>query len=374
MLLKTQDIQEVCQKILTAVDTTENTEITESLQIHVSDGVLKLDVTNREYFASVTLPVETEEVFNATVNASLFLKLMSQITTTSVNFSIADTSLVIVANGTYKIPLIYDGEELLKLPEIVINNVTNEMDVDSNILLSILQYNSKELTKGIITRAVQKLFYVDEQGAITFTNGACVNTFALEKPIRVLLNNKLVKLFKLFKGDKVHLKLGYDPVGTSEEIIQTKLSLTAPDVEITAILPCDDTLLDSYPVSAIRGRALGEYNYSVVVDKDALISTINRLMVFNFGKSMFKPYGKFDFTEDSVEVSDVRTKNAEVVNYLNSASNLSEGYEAIFDFNDIKSTLEVCTDKYVTINFGDHKALIIARGSVYNVIPEVKLS
>lgn len=374
MLLKTKDIQEVCQKILTAVDTTEFTEITESLQIHADGGVLKLDVTNREYFATVFLSIDSQDTFDATVNASLFLKLVSQITTTSVDLSIADNSLVVVANGTYKIPLIYDGDCLLKLPEITINNVTNEMDVNSDILMSILQYNSKELSKGIVTRAVQKLFYVDETGAITFTTGACINNFTLEKPIKILLNQKLVKLFKLFTEEKVHLSLGYDAVGSSEEIIQTKLSLKTPTVQITSILTCDDTLLGSYPVEAIRGYAFGDYNHSVVIDKDALISTINRLMVFNTGKTMFKPYGRFVFSTDSVNVSDVKTKNEETVNYLNSESNLAESYEAVFDFNDVKSTLEICKDKYVTINFGNHKAIVIARGNVYNVIPEVRLS
>ena len=52
------------------------------------------------------------------------------------------------------------------------------MVVDSEVLKSISHYNVKELAKGIIINPdIQKLHYVDEKGALTFTTGACVNNF-----------------------------------------------------------------------------------------------------------------------------------------------------------------------------------------------------
>ena len=55
----------------------------------------------------------------------LFLKLISQITTETIDLNIVDNHVVVKGNGIYKLPLIFDGEKLLKLPEIRINNVTN---------------------------------------------------------------------------------------------------------------------------------------------------------------------------------------------------------------------------------------------------------
>ena len=75
---------------------------------------------------------------------------------------------------------------------------------------------------------------MDEKGAITFTNGACVNSFTLEQPVKLLFNNRLVKLFKLFKDESVKFTIGYDPI--SDDIIQTKVRFATSDIIITAIL------------------------------------------------------------------------------------------------------------------------------------------
>lgn len=371
-IIRSEDLKDVCSKILTAVDSTELSLVTETLELVASGDVLTVSVTNREYFAEVKLKLDDVNDFRATVNATLFLKLVSQITTDTIELSVVENTLVVKGNGTYKLPLIFDGEDLLKLPKIQIDNVTAEFPISADTLNSILQYNSKELTKGTISRPVQKLYYVDELGAITFTNGACVNSFSLAKPIKVLFNNRLVKLFKLFKEGEVKFTLGYDAL--SDEIIQTKVRFENASVAITAILSCDDTLLGSVPVTAIRGRANAEYPHSVNLNKSALIQTINRLTLFNTSDTFTKPYGTFEFKKDEVVVYDSNKENCETIYYDNEVTSLDEPYVAIFNLNDMKTTLETCTEPYLCMSFGDSSAMVISRGTVKNVIPEVRLS
>lgn len=370
-IIRSEDLKDVCGKILTAVDSTELSLVTETLELVASGDVLTVGVTNREYFAEVKLKLEDVNDFRATVNATLFLKLISQITTDTIELSVVENTLVVKGNGTYKLPLIFDGEELLKLPKIAIDNVTTEFPISSDILNSILQYNSKELTKGTISKPVQKLYYVDELGAITFTNGACVNSFSLSQPVKILFNNRLVKLFKLFKDGDVKFTLGYDPI--SEEIVQTKVRFENASVSITAILSCDDTLLGSVPVKAIRGRATAEYPHSVNINKDALIQTISRLTLFNTTDTFTKPYGTFEFGNDSVVVYDSNKENCETIYYDNDVTSLNESYVGIFNLSDLKTTLETCNEPYLCMSFGDGAAMVISRGTVKNVIPEVKL-
>ena len=38
---------------------------------------------------------------------------------------------------------------------------------------------------------------------------------------------------------------------------------------------------------------------------------------------------------------------------------------------DFKTTLDNCTEDYVTLCFGDNKAVVIKRANIINVIPEV---
>ena len=376
MILRIESLQEACKNILAAVDNNELSAITETLELVTKGNFLYINVTNREYFAQVKIDINEEIDFHATVNATLFLKLISQVTTDTVEIDIKDTYITVKANGTYKIPLIFDGEKLLELPEIKIENPTNQFNIPSSILKSILNYNSKELLKGTISKPVQKLYYVDDQGAITFTNGACVNSFTLEQPIKLLFNNRLVKLFKLFNDENVKFTLGFDSI--SEDIIQTKVRFESSSIVLTAILSCDDSLLMSVPVAAIRGRAHGEYPYSVNVNKYDMLQTINRLLLFNSvggsNKEVIKPYSTFEFGKDSVTIYDINKENKEIVNYNNSVIECEEGYTAILDLIELKMTLENCAEQYLNIHFGDHTAMVITRGQIANVVPECRLS
>ena len=373
MILKTKKLQEVCSKILPAVESSELSSILDTLQLKTVDKVLCLSVTNKEYYVEVKLDITDEVDFHATVSANLFLKLVSQLTAEDIELTVSDNVLNVKANGSYKIPLIFEGEQLMELPVINIDNVVKEFDIPSGILNSILNYNTKELDKGTISRPIQKFFYVDEKGAITFTTGACVNSFELAEPVKILLNKRLVKLFKLFQDCSVHFKLAYDAVEGSNDIVQTKVQFAASDIVITSILSCDDSMLSQIPVNAIRGRADNIYPYSVVLSKNDLMATLGRLMLFTSSSSEIdlKQNIMFVFGSDSVTVSDIKGENKEVLKYLNKESGIVDEYRANLDIMDLKLTLDTCVEPSITLSFGDGNAFILSRGSIKNVIPEV---
>ena len=77
MILKVKEFQTACKTILDAVDTTTNSIVNETLELKVVDSVLSLNVTNKEYFTSVKMPVSSEENMIATVDAKVFLSLIS---------------------------------------------------------------------------------------------------------------------------------------------------------------------------------------------------------------------------------------------------------------------------------------------------------
>ena len=370
LILKRELFQKYCTDILSAVDSNELSILTETLELKTLNNTLVMSVTNREYYAKVIIPIENVIELQATVNANLFLRLIAQISTPEIELSVTDNFLVVKGNGLYKLPLIFDGDSLLELPEININNVTATFELDSEILLSILNYNSKQLSIGTISKPVQKLYYVDGKGAVTFTSGACVNSFELPENIRILLNGRLVKLFKLFKGKGVKFTLGYDNL--TDDIIQTKVRFESSDISITAILSCDDTMLNSVPVEAIRGRASAYYPYTVNLSKDALLKTISRLMLFSGSASKeLVSYSTFEFEKDRVTIYDSKKENKETLNYNNENSNIEETYKTIVDLAELKGVLESCSEQYVNINFGDTEALILTRGHVVNIIPEI---
>ena len=199
MLIKTEEFKKIGSLILSSIESNEVSTLTETLELKTEGKTLHLNITNKEYYMSVNFELDHEEEFYATVNANLFLKLVSQVTAQYIELTLKDTYVSVKANGEYKIPLIFDNDHLLELPVINIENTMIEMNISGEILESILNFNSKELLKGTIAKPVQRMFYVDNEGCITFTSGACVNSFTLEQPIQLLLNQRTVKLFKLFK-------------------------------------------------------------------------------------------------------------------------------------------------------------------------------
>lgn len=371
MIISAKNFKDICTTILQAVDGSELSTLTETLELKTVGNVLHLSTTNKEYYASVAFPLEHEEEFHASVNATLFLKLIAAITSEMIELTIHDNYLGIKANGNYKVPLIFENDAMMEVPKITIENPTVEMNIGSDVLESIVNYNTKQLAIGSVAKPVQKMFYVDNEGCITFTTGACVNSFNLEKPIRVLFNSRLVNLFKLFKGQLVKFTLGYDPI--SETIIQTKVSFETPNITLTAVTGCDDALLQQVPVAAIRGRANKEYPNKVVFNVAAITEAINRLLLFSAGygsKENLKPYSTFDFTADKVVIYDTKKENTEVLNYQNGTV-LTSDYSMTLDLVEFKKILDGCTEQYVTMNFGDSKACVVARNSVKNVLPEV---
>ena len=371
MIIKSEDFKKICSTVLSATDGSELSTLTETLELKTEGNVLYLNVTNKEYYASVKFPLDHEEEFHASVNANLFLKLIAAITSDNIEMTVYDTYLNIKANGNYKIPLIFENDELMEVPEIKIENPTLEMNIASSILESIVTYNSKQLAIGTVAKPVQKMFYIDEQGCLTFTTGACVNSFTLEKPVKILLNARLVNLFKLFKGSVVKFTLGYDPI--SDTIIQTKVSFVTSDITLTAITGCDDSLLQQVPVAAIRGRANKAYDNVAVLNVAAVSEAINRLLLFSAGygsKENLKPYSMFKFTNDKVTIYDTKKENIEVLDYQNGTA-MSGEYEMTLDLIEFKKILDGCTEQYITLNFGDHKACVVARNAIKNVLPEV---
>ncbi len=372
MVLNTKELKSACNKILTAIDNNSTMAVTGMLELITIDNVFYLNVTNKEYFVTVTLG-NCEEDFHATIDAEVFLKLVSQSTSDDIELKVNENTLIVKANGTFKFPLIYDNKEILTLPKIDIINPTVNFAIDSNILNSILVNNTKELSKipksgKLAVNPVQKMYYLDEQGAVTFYNGACVNKFTLDKPVKLLLNLNLVKLFGLFKNTAVDFTLGYDAL--SNDIIQTKVRFKTDDVCITAILNCNDTLLAGVPVSAIRGRAFNEYPYVITLNRAEFLQTIQRLALFARTGDFGKFCGAFKFTKSSCIISDDIKENSEEIKYANELT-ADINYEALLDLNDVKLALESNTDQYVTISFGDHTAMVLAKDNIYTVIPEL---
>lgn len=374
MILKSQIFKDVCSSILFAIDSSTLATITDTLELVTVGKWLYLNVTNQEYFVSYKFELEHEEPFHATVNATLFLKLINKITTENIELLLEERNMLIKGNGTYRIPFIVkeDTGELLELPQITIENKTQEFTIPTTVLSSITDYNSKEISAVSMGKEIYNLYYIDQEGCITHSkSAACVNNFTLPQPVKFLLNDRIVKLFKLFKKESsVKFTLGYDPI--SETLIQTKVSFEVDHIKLTAIIRSDDTLLNQVPVAAIRASANKTYPNNVILNRNEFLAAIERLTLFNSTDSNIKPYNtlKFD-TEGKLTVYDSKNINFETLTYQ-PGTELSGEYEMRVDLADFKKILDSTTDSLISLNCGTTKSGVISTLNVKNIFAEVK--
>lgn len=368
MIIRGEDLKKICSNILLAIDPEINSILSETISFKRSLNKLKVSITNQEYYVESVILLEDEAHFEASISAEIFLNLVSKLTTETIELTISGNNLVVKGNGEYVFPMIFDGDGLLDIPEINIENEIETFKVDSSVLKSIITHNGAEISKNkVISNPVMNMFYIDKSGCITFSSGACVNRFELPVKVKLLLNEKIVKLLKLLEGD-VYITLGEDTLENG--VKQLKIRFSDKITAITAIINSDEDMLNSVPEDIIRERALSDYEYSVVVDKKLLLESINRLILFH--KDTLNCYANFIFNGELVEISVGSGKNREQLVYSKSNSKLPEyEYETCLDLHDLKSALVGNISKNAELRFGNNQAIVIKYLNIYNVIPEV---
>lgn len=368
MILKTKTFQEAAKTILMAVDNNAA-----NIELVVKENYLYLNVTNREYYVSIRQELEQPETFKAVVDASLFLSLIAGISTEEFELKIKDNTVIVKSGkSSYKLPMIYENDKLMELPVIALDNVTVEMPISLDILQSILNVNSKELlkVKNIDVNELQKLYYVTDEGCFTFTSGSCLNSFKLDKPIKMLLNDRIVKLFKLFKED-VEFKFGYDEYNG---YAQTKISLVGGNVHLSAIITNDDILLSKVqnPCAATKNFINENYPIKLVLSVQELSSAISRLLLFTKNSvakaNMLYVPVDVKITADEIIFVDKAGNSEAVVN--ENGSFVEKDYDMTMNISDLKLVLDSCKDKHITFNCGNGRSIVVTRGPISNLLPE----
>ena len=376
MILKTKTFQEAANKILLAVGVDKSAA---NLELAAKDTALYLRVTNREYYAAVKFDLEEPTEFRAVVDANLFLNLISGINTEEFTLTINDTNIAVKAGkSSYKLAMIYENDQLMTLPVIKLEpeETTVAMPISHDILMSILNVNGKEIQKAkrLDVNELQRYYYIDETGCFTFTTGACVNAFTLDKPIKLLLTDKVVKLFKLFNAD---VWMSYGHLVNSDNSLQPIVVFQTEDVYVATRLLNDEGCIQKIkaPCDAMKNLIKEAYDHNLVLSASDMSAAISRLLMFHKNSSAkadlsFVP-ATVAFNNVDLTITDASGENSEVITIENGSStpgNYSMGVNLI----DLKAVLDSCKNEHITMNCGNKKSIIINRGTISNVIAETR--
>ena len=78
------------------------------------------------------------------------------------------------------------------------------------------------------------------------------------------------------------------------------------------------------------------------------------------------------FTDSEFIIQD-NFENSEVVSIAQGSYVDPSPYTLAINLSDLKLVLDACKNDYITLNCGNHKSVVITRGNISNLIPEVKM-
>lgn len=358
MFVRTEEFKELANILSAATSVVDVTGTSGNIEIKAEGKSVMAKISGGDYCASAKIDVDEESDFHATVNANTLLKLVQKTTTGTLEFGINENVMTLKGNGTYKLPLIYDGDEIMTVPDVTIDSIESTFNIGYNVLDSINSYNSKEMAKAsVIVNPVQKLFYVDESGCVTFTTGACVNNFELPQGTKLFMSQKIVSLLKLFRGATVTCS-----IGKSGE--QTRFMFESDNVKLVCVQPMAD--FDSFPIEQIRGLANADnYPHSVLLNKDDINNSINRLEIIN---GVIQPV-KFSFGIDSELTVSSQSGGQEELVF--ECTDDPVDYEFSADMTDIKYSIDKFPGEKISFMFGNGSSILISQGNISFIVPEV---
>lgn len=384
ILINISELKGILSRLNLAVDNTKLNPRSGWLELEtISESTMSVKISSFGYYleASVTISTDSyssENKLHATVSADSFISLVSKLEDDYVKMTETETTLDLSTKTSgYTFPLIKELGKICEVERIDFNYAhCDRYTLTSEDVISIANTNAKGLTDAQFAKEIQKFIYVDNEGALTFTDNIYVNKF--KKPIEIkddspafkfLLSANQAKLLDVFsKYRDIELVVERD-VDYSRSF---KISFTTvPDKEISLILIVQSAeFTDRFPAIKIRNLAENKLETHAIIDKKTLDKALARLMIFDRKWDItVMNYSKLVFEENCVKLVSTKNKNFEVVPYKSYTNTVK--HESIVRFIDLEKQLKAVTDTELDISYGETQAIVINSGNLCQIIPEI---
>ena len=379
------ELKKIIAKLNLAVEKSKLNPKSGWIEIEVrSNHTMLVKVSNYDYFLESTIMYEngTEEanedgiLIHATVTAETFIPLVSKLEDGSIELEECLNSLVLrTAKSEYTFPIIKEMGKVKSVDKIVFNPTRcTRSSLKGYELASIADKNAKGLMDAVFSRDVQQFVYVDNKGALTYTENIYINDFdgdieeGEEEPFQFLLNVTQAKLLKVFEEfGNVNVAVEY----TEDYESSFKVEFSVEGVLKMVVITQSKQLTEKFPALRLRKLASAVSETHAILDKKTFEKALNRLMVFDkkFDITVLN-YSKFVWGTDSVKLVSIKNHNYEIVPYV-SSTNTTE-HESIIRFADIVNQLKAINSKEIDISYGDSPAIVINSDGLEQLIPEIR--
>lgn len=383
MRLNIKELKELMSKIDLAVEKSRLNPKSGWIELETCLNTLKFKVSNYDYYleSSINVDLEENDRLHVTILAETFVPLISKLDVETINVYEKLNSLIVETDqSSYTFPVI---KELGKTRSVDVIDFESTLKSDNYVsgidLASVAIVNTKGLVDAVFAKEIQQFIYVDNKGALTFTENIYVNDFkyvdATKCPteFKMLLNITQAKLLGIFKNiEDVKIDFEQKPTFSTQSTTTNKVCLSANNIKLILVAQNLDYTA-KFPSIKLRALAENPEHTHVVIDKKLLDKALSRLMVFDkkFDITVMD-YSKLVFRKNELELVSIKNKNFEKIPYV-SSQNVIE-HEAIIRFADLVNQLKAILSREIDISYGSRPALTINGESIKQVIPEIVIN
>ncbi len=377
MIINVKDLKNKMARINLAVEKNRINPKAGWIEIETINDKIVFKVSNNDYFLKTSIDVgqvNDEDYIHATVLAETFIPLVAKLENETISIVERLNTLILeTETNKYTFPVIKELGKVKTVDRVKFNKTKEPIEIDCETLLSISNVNAKGLADTLFSKDIQQYIYVDNEGAITFTENIYVNNFEqqFDTTFKMLLTGTQARILEVFKNE-LNIKMEYEQQPTFDVVSTTtnKIKLYNDNVELI-LMTQPQYRVDRWPSLKIRALSENTNNIHAVVDRRELQKALTRLMVFDkkFDITVMD-YSKIEFKENELHLISIKNNNMEKIPYLK-ATNTKE-HTSIIRFADLINQIKVVTDKEIDISYGD-KPSIVLNSTFKQILPEIQV-
>lgn len=349
--IKTTKLQDMLAKAIKGASNNKLIPLTGLIAIEVSNGELTLTTTDATNYFYVKEREVAGEDFYVAVQTDTFAKLIARMTCDTITLELANSSLTVVGNGSYKIdiPLDEDGNPV-KFPNPASNfpKISQIGDLSVNTIKRIVN-GVKQALLTTTDYPWYTCYYVGSSVIATDTfKVSALNENVFEQP--KLISAELMNLLDVITDE--HIKVYAD----DNRLLFESEHYTVYGVEPEGI--------DEFAVSAINGLIEQKFVSSCKVSKSAILGMLDRISLF---------VGAYDngevnmtFTKDGIVVSSKLSTGTELLPYVES-NNFSD-FVCGANINMLTQQIKAQSSDVIAIWYGEDNAIKIVDGDMVSIV------
>lgn len=356
LTIATEKFKDMVSRATKGVGNNKLIPLTSLIAIELKDSELTLITTDATNYLYIKEDKIVGEDFYAVVDANVFSKLISKITSESITLQIRKdlTALEVIGNGTYRLELpIDENGEFIKYPDpyanLVVDNDMSDSSTINKTTANVILETIKPALATTLENPCYTGYYMGNNVVATDTYKiASMNVGIFDTP--KLISAELFDLLAVMRSEKIAVTVADDTImySTPDCIIIGKLMEGLEDFAIDPIMELVNTEFDS----------------SCAVAKSAVLQLLDRLSLF------VGPYDKnaihLTFTNNGLQVSSKATSGVEIIPYV--MSDNFRDFTCAVDIQMLTQEIKAISSDVIELHYGELNAIKFVDGNITIIV------